>query len=589
MRTLHAPKPFERLTTHKYDVLVVGAGLAGITAALKAAESGAHVALLSLGTTASGSSFSQATWGLGCIFDETHAQQFTEEILGCARGMANPLLVRQLVQETPAALAFIAAHGLSVSQPSQETAGQAAYIPCFDTHHRSWNGLHNRDSAPALKAALTKAGVSLFEGYHAETLLTTTSHAIAGIIASHKNISTGECKSLLEAFLAPSVILATGGMAALSFGALSAQDADGSGAALALEAGAALTNIEFLQQMTAYDLDGHSVVFNEKLWAHTQLFSAPASTQKRSELEPLAQGDAAQALQTGLEAHAKHGPYTSARASRAVERALVAAERAGKQVYAAVPHAGEVGAPEFVAAYASWLKATYGVELASPLPVRLVLQASNGGIAIDGDGKTQVEGLFAAGEAAGCYHGADRIGGLASACALVSGVHAGATAAQYAKNVARETHNAPICAQINLMFAAFMQIAGCTQEQQEQLAALLPAFHQVRLQATQALIGEREEQSLASALAAVSHYKSQLQDMVEACSSTKPLARLNLSLSLDLWQCYQTALGLEALLLACRTRKESRGSHGRRDYPVERLAFEHPLLVTLEQGKLYCR
>ena len=49
------------------DVLVLGSGIAGISAALTAAESGASVILVCKGRLFSGSSFYPGTWGLGLV------------------------------------------------------------------------------------------------------------------------------------------------------------------------------------------------------------------------------------------------------------------------------------------------------------------------------------------------------------------------------------------------------------------------------------------------------------------------------------------------------------------------------------------
>ena len=50
-----------------YDVLVIGTGIAGLSAAVSAAQTGAQVALASAGKLFSGSSFYPGTWGLGLI------------------------------------------------------------------------------------------------------------------------------------------------------------------------------------------------------------------------------------------------------------------------------------------------------------------------------------------------------------------------------------------------------------------------------------------------------------------------------------------------------------------------------------------
>ena len=80
-----------RLTrTHSCDVLVLGSGIAGITAALTAAEAGRSVILACKGKLFSGSSFYPGTWGLGLVgpADESDEADLaaTIEAVGC--GMA---------------------------------------------------------------------------------------------------------------------------------------------------------------------------------------------------------------------------------------------------------------------------------------------------------------------------------------------------------------------------------------------------------------------------------------------------------------------------------------------------------------------
>lgn len=114
------------------DVLVLGSGIAGISAALTAAESGASVILVCKGRLFSGSSFYPGTWGLGLVGPADEADEAdlisTIEDVGC--GMADDALVRALVK--------------GIHRPSKKSAawvsgsarrtkgGQQEYIPCFD-------------------------------------------------------------------------------------------------------------------------------------------------------------------------------------------------------------------------------------------------------------------------------------------------------------------------------------------------------------------------------------------------------------------------------------------------------------------------
>lgn len=93
------------------------------------------------------------------------------------------------------------------------------------------------------------------------------------------------------------------------------------------------------------------------------------------------------------------------------------------------------GSPEFVRTFSEWLERECGVSASAPARIAPYAHASNGGIAIDERGSCGVPGLFAAGECTGGMHGADRIGGLASANALVFGRRAGVAAAKFCEGV----------------------------------------------------------------------------------------------------------------------------------------------------------
>lgn len=149
-----------------FDVVVIGAGIAGTSAALEAARVGARVALASFGATFSGSSFYGGTWGLGLVgpASEEDADDFVETILEVGRGMADPALVRTLVEGVDPAVAWLEEQGVELRRP--EDTSQRAYIPCFDHRPRDWHGL-GRESlrididALRLRHQLTSASAML--------------------------------------------------------------------------------------------------------------------------------------------------------------------------------------------------------------------------------------------------------------------------------------------------------------------------------------------------------------------------------------------------------------------------------------------
>ena len=130
------------LSRTKYcDVLVIGSGIAGISAALGAAEAGSSVVLACKGKLFSGSSFYPGTWGLGLIGpagaeDEADLAAAIQEV-GC--GMADPEMVQTFVSGISPAVEQVRSMGVKLRRADQE--GEKEYIPCFDHKHRDWNGI----------------------------------------------------------------------------------------------------------------------------------------------------------------------------------------------------------------------------------------------------------------------------------------------------------------------------------------------------------------------------------------------------------------------------------------------------------------
>jgi L-aspartate oxidase len=84
------------------DVLVAGSGIAGLMAALEAAEAGCTVCLLTSAKLFSGSSFYPGTWGLGLIGpeDESDRADLCASIQRVGCNMASPEMVEAFVNGT---------------------------------------------------------------------------------------------------------------------------------------------------------------------------------------------------------------------------------------------------------------------------------------------------------------------------------------------------------------------------------------------------------------------------------------------------------------------------------------------------------
>jgi len=92
---------FLLININKYDtdVLVIGGGLAGISAAVEAARSGVRVTIVVTNKIFSGSSFSPYTWGLGIIspYDELDKKDLLDSIYDVGCGLVDRELSFTLV------------------------------------------------------------------------------------------------------------------------------------------------------------------------------------------------------------------------------------------------------------------------------------------------------------------------------------------------------------------------------------------------------------------------------------------------------------------------------------------------------------
>ena len=529
-----------RLTrTHSCDVLVLGSGIAGITAALTAAEAGRSVILACKGKLFSGSSFYPGTWGLGLVgpADESDEADLaaTIEAVGC--GMADPAMVRAFVAGIHPAIEQVRSMGVKLRRA--DNGGQKEYIPCFDHKHRDWNGIEFDSAREIFSRRLKELSVTVLPGCEALELVQTDSRVCGAVVAQGGSLCYLGCKAL---------VLATGGYGGLFKYHLCTADVEGVGQSLALDAGCRLVNMEFMQMMPGYISPAYQTIFNEKTFRFTRL--------RCPDGRPLLNGAAKELLTQ----RSTHGPFTSRLPSKAVDLALFRAfledERGVEATYTEEMRSDP---PEFVKTYFDWLRESRGLTMEDPIHIGIFAHAANGGIKTDPNAFTGVPGLFAAGEVTGGMHGADRIGGLSTANGLVFGGKAGRSAAE----ACAETPEPP---------DEYLFHAASSGNVPEVLSTLQEAMFRNAMVI-------RGEEGLSAALGTVERLSADLSLCpsadVRAIAQTRRLTgRLHTA---------------EAILKAALLRRESRGAHYRADYPEADPAQSSPIIVSQDSGAIRAR
>jgi L-aspartate oxidase len=229
--------------THDVDVVVVGSGIAGLVAALRARTAG-RVLLVTKALLDDGST----RWAQGGIAAALHPEDSPEEhlrdTLTAGVGICDTEAVRALTDEGPEAVRGLIALGANFDRG----ADGAIALTREGGHHRrriahAGGDATGAEVSRALLAAIKDAGIEIIE--HALVIDLIVADGRAAGVTLHV-MGEGQ-RDGVGAVRARAVILATGGLGQVFEATTNPEVSTGDGAALALRAGAAMADLEFVQ------------------------------------------------------------------------------------------------------------------------------------------------------------------------------------------------------------------------------------------------------------------------------------------------------------------------------------------------------
>lgn len=372
------------MQSQQFDYIVVGSGLAGLTFALKAAESGSVIVLTKAAITESNTYYAQG--GIAAAIGETDSWELHEQDTIAAGGGINDIAaVRTLVQAAPKAIEWLQSLGASfdISETKELALGkEGGHSRHRIVHHADRTGWEVEGRVS--KAVKDHPNIRVVEHAFATEILTSNGRAV-GVAAMIDEIG-------LRAFYAPSVMLATGGCGKVYENTSNPRVATGDGIALASRVGAEIRGMEFMQ-------------FHPTCLYHPQLQNFLLTEALRGEGATLRNHRGRRFLYDYLD-DLELAPRD------AVARAI--ASEIAKQdtwcVYLDTTHL----APELLESKfpTIWHRLReIGIEIEKDwIPVVPAQHYCCGGIATDLSGKTSIPGLYAAGEVAHSgVHGANRL------------------------------------------------------------------------------------------------------------------------------------------------------------------------------------
>ena len=376
------------------DVIVIGSGIAGLTAALSARDKGLSVLLLTKDVLSTGST-SWAQGGIAAALGPGDSpDQHFQDTLEAGAGLCDQDSVRILVQEGPAAVKRLINLGATFDlDPSGNVALTREGGHRRDRIAHAGGDATGAEISRALVAkVLADPKVRIFEHALVLDLLKDKDERVCGVTLHV--MGKGKIDGV-GAALARAVVLATGGLGAVFQQTTNPLVATGDGVALALRAGATVADLEFVQ------------------FHPTVLWVGPDSRGSQPLISEAVRGEGAILRNINGEAFMSTIHPMKDLAPRDVVAHAVHEEiiKSGKPyVYLDGTKLGEnVWLQRFPNILSSCRK--IGIDpLVEMIPVVPAAHYASGGVVSDMTGKTDIPGLFAVGECANTgVHGANRL------------------------------------------------------------------------------------------------------------------------------------------------------------------------------------
>lgn len=237
----------------RFDVVVVGSGAAGLTLALRLAQGGRRIAVISKGALAEGSTL-YAQGGISAVLDaDDSIDAHVADTLAAGAGLCDAEAVRHTVSHSRAAIEWLIDRGVPFTRAD---GGDAASGYAY---HLNREGGHSHRRIIHAEDATGRAVETTLEGLtRASDRITVFEHhmAVELIMVADDSEPRGRCRGayvldiaadVVHAFAADQVVLATGGANLVYLYSSNPHAASGDGIAMAWRAGARVANMEFMQ------------------------------------------------------------------------------------------------------------------------------------------------------------------------------------------------------------------------------------------------------------------------------------------------------------------------------------------------------
>jgi succinate dehydrogenase flavoprotein subunit len=558
-----APHGYE---THEYDVIVIGAGGAGLRAAIAAHDAGARTAIVCkslLGKAHTVMAEGGIAASMGNVWPEDNWRVHFRDTMRGGKMLNNWRMAELHAQEAPERVLELEEWGALFDRTADGLISQRDF-----GGHRYARLAHVGDrTGLEMIRTLQQRAVALGIDVFMECTITDIfkdDGRVSGAFGYWRE------SGRFIVFKTPAVVLATGGIGKSYQVTSNSWEYTGDGHALALRTGASLINMEFVQ----FHPTGMVWPPSVKGLLVTESVRGDGGVLRNSEGRRFMFDHIPEFFKSETADTEEEGDrwYEDKKNNRRppellprdeVARAINAEIKAGR----GSPHGGvflDIASrrtPEFIRrrlpSMYHQFKELADVDItAEPMEIAPTCHYVMGGVEVDADtGQSLVEGLYAAGEVAGGMHGSNRLGGNSLSDLLVFGRRCGLNAAYYAKRTAARP---PQVQDAEVTAAAEQALASFSHEGGENPYTIQRDLQDVM----QRLVGIiRVADELSESLGELQGLKQRAKHLsVEGNRQYNPGWHLAIDLN-------NMLLVSECIATAALERKESRGGHTRNDFP----------------------